>query len=98
MKCVVTGGCGFIGSALVRHLLAEGHQIVVVDDLSRGSAENLGSAREHVTMVEQDITVGLRQNRRLMSPRGHLPSGRGALSTRTRRGPGTMHASQCRRH
>lgn len=45
MKAVVTGGAGFIGSTLVDRLLAEGHQVDVVDDLSTGSLTNLGDAR-----------------------------------------------------
>lgn len=45
MRAVVTGGAGFIGSTLVDRLLAEGHQVDVVDDLSTGSLTNLGDAR-----------------------------------------------------
>jgi len=41
MKCLVTGGAGFIGSHLVGRLLADGHQAIVLDDLSTGRAENL---------------------------------------------------------
>ena len=41
MKAVVTGGAGFIGSHLCDHLIAQGHQIIVLDDLSTGSAGNL---------------------------------------------------------
>ena len=44
MVCLVTGGCGFVGSALVRRLVTEGQEVVVVDDLSRGSPENLDRA------------------------------------------------------
>jgi UDP-glucose 4-epimerase len=42
---MVTGGAGFIGSALVDRLLAEGHEVDVVDDLSSGSLTNLADAR-----------------------------------------------------
>ena len=45
MRALVTGGAGFIGSTLVDRLLAEGHEVTVVDDLSRGRLENLDSAR-----------------------------------------------------
>jgi UDP-glucose 4-epimerase len=45
MRTLVTGGAGFIGSALVDRLLAEGHTVDVVDDLSTGSLANLASAR-----------------------------------------------------
>jgi UDP-glucose 4-epimerase len=44
---------------LVRRLRAEGHEVVVVDDLSRGSLENLGTLRKEVTVVEQDVATGL---------------------------------------
>jgi UDP-glucose 4-epimerase len=45
MKALVTGGAGFIGSTLVDRLLAEGHRVDVVDDLSTGSLSNLAAAR-----------------------------------------------------
>lgn len=45
MKALVTGGAGFIGSTLVDRLLAEGHAVDVVDDLSTGSLSNLAEAR-----------------------------------------------------
>ena len=41
MKILVTGGAGFIGSQVVDGYLAEGLEVVVVDDLSRGSRENV---------------------------------------------------------
>lgn len=40
-KMIVTGGAGFIGSNLVERLLSDGHEVVVVDDLSTGSLKNL---------------------------------------------------------
>jgi UDP-glucose 4-epimerase len=45
MQALVTGGAGFIGSTLVDRLLAEGHRVDVVDDLSSGSLANLAEAR-----------------------------------------------------
>ncbi|HTX00624.1 MAG TPA: NAD-dependent epimerase/dehydratase family protein [Acidimicrobiales bacterium] len=45
MRALVTGGAGFIGSTLVDRLLAEGHEVDVVDDLSTGSLANLATAR-----------------------------------------------------
>ena len=45
MRALVTGGAGFIGSTLVDRLLAEGHAVDVIDDLSTGSLSNLADAR-----------------------------------------------------
>ena len=45
MRALVTGGAGFIGSHLVDRLLAEGHAVDVVDDLSSGRLDNLADAR-----------------------------------------------------
>ena len=40
MKYLITGGAGFIGSHLAEKLLARGDQVVVLDNLSTGSAKN----------------------------------------------------------
>jgi len=41
VKIVVTGGAGFIGSNLVKSLLAAGHQVLVIDNLTAGTLENV---------------------------------------------------------
>ena len=47
MKALITGGAGFVGSHLAEALLAEGHQVYVVDDLSTGSIENIDPFKDH---------------------------------------------------
>ena len=46
VKCLVTGGAGFIGSHLTERLLATGHEVIVLDDLSTGRDTNLGAVRD----------------------------------------------------
>ena len=46
MKVLVTGGAGFIGSHLAERLVADGHHVVVLDNLSTGSLDNLASLKE----------------------------------------------------
>jgi UDP-glucose 4-epimerase len=62
VRTLVTGGAGFIGSSLVDRLLAEGHTVDVVDDLSTGSLANLADARAQaghsLTVHQLDIRSG----------------------------------------
>lgn len=57
MHAIVTGGAGFIGSHLVDRLIADGHSVTVLDDLSRGRLANLADAREsgRVDVIEADV-------------------------------------------
>lgn len=47
MQLLVTGGAGFIGSHLSEALLADGHRVTVLDDLSTGRLENLQTTQGH---------------------------------------------------
>jgi UDP-glucose 4-epimerase len=50
-KYLITGGCGFIGSLLTRRLLAQQHEVVIIDNLSNGNI-----IYPEATLVKEDIT------------------------------------------
>jgi dTDP-glucose 4,6-dehydratase len=55
-RCIVTGGCGFIGSALVRHLCREGRDVLVVDKLTyAGCRESLREVEGRYAFLQADI-------------------------------------------
>ena len=58
MKCLVTGGAGFIGSHLVDELIEDGHEVVVIDNLSTGKKENINPKakfyRKDITHMRRD--------------------------------------------
>ncbi len=55
MKALITGGAGFIGSHLAQRLLEQGHEVVIIDDLSTGRMENIEPFRHRVEFVTGDI-------------------------------------------
>lgn len=61
-KCLVTGGAGFIGSHLVERLLERGDDVVIVDNLSTGTSENLAAIdHRRVTFVHANVSHAVEQ-------------------------------------
>ena len=58
VRVLVTGGAGFIGSHLCDRLLAEGHQVVVVDNLVTGSLDNIAhlAGRDDFRFIKHDVS------------------------------------------
>jgi nucleoside-diphosphate-sugar epimerase len=58
LKTIVTGGAGFIGSHLCQRLLAEGHDVLCVDNLLTGSLQNIEEFlnHPHFRFLQQDVT------------------------------------------
>src|SRR2546423_13408692 len=54
-KCLVTGGAGFIGSHLVERLVALGHAVRVVDNLSTGDEANLAGVEHDIEFLRGDL-------------------------------------------
>lgn len=55
MKCLVTGGAGFIGSHIVAQLLAEGHEVRILDNFSSGKRQNIRPFDGSVELAEADL-------------------------------------------
>lgn len=55
MRCLVTGGAGFIGSHIVEALITAGHKVRVLDNLSKGSLDNLAAVTGKIDFISGDI-------------------------------------------
>ncbi len=55
LKIVVTGGAGFIGSNLVHQLVADGHEVIAIDNFLLGSMDNLKGLEDKIKFLEGDI-------------------------------------------
>ena len=55
MKILVTGGAGFIGSHVCENLLARGHEVIVLDDLSTGTLVNLSAVANKIIFFQSRV-------------------------------------------
>ena len=56
MRCIVTGGAGFIGSHLVKFLLKKNFKVIVLDNLSSGNIRNISLIKDEIKFVNCDIS------------------------------------------
>lgn len=58
MRVLITGGAGFLGSHLCDHYLAEGHQVIAMDNLITGNTANIEhlAGHERFLFIKQDVT------------------------------------------
>ena len=79
MRTLITGGAGFIGSHLCERFLAEGHEVVAVDNLLTGGLENLDPFRSNpkFKFVGHDVSnpLKLRDKIECVEPSRGRPAG-----------------------
>ena len=57
MRSIVTGGAGFIGSHLVDLLIANNHEVIILDNFSTGRRGNLDHVKEKIELVKCDLAI-----------------------------------------
>jgi UDP-glucose 4-epimerase len=55
MNLIVTGGAGFVGNNLVKHLVKKGHKVTVIDNLHKGKKEDLQNVFNKIEFFEIDV-------------------------------------------
>ena len=104
MKVLLTGGCGFIGSAVVRHLMRHtDHVVINVDKMTYAASEDaLEEARGHNrhVLIRADIAdaAAMRQVFATHQPDAVMHLAAESHVDRSIDGPATFIADQCRRH
>ncbi len=103
-KVAITGGAGFIGSNLAASLIADGHEVTVVDDLSTGLKSNVD--QKNCKFIEMSIADGAKLKHELKSSevifhlgaRGSVPrSIKNPEATHSVNTTGTLNVLECAR-
>jgi len=56
VKFVVTGGAGFIGSHLAKYLVKNNHEVIIIDNLARGSLDNVAEIKKDIEFHKADVS------------------------------------------
>jgi len=99
MATLVAGGAGFVGSHLCERLIADGHQVICIDNLSTGRTANVRGLLDHpaFTLIQHDIVDGLpalppvERVYHLASPASPATYQRNAIATMRVNAEGTGH-------
>ena len=103
MKVVVTGGAGFVGSNLTRNLISRGHEVIIVDDLSTGLADNVPTSVQFVksSILDKDLigkVISKSDAVVHLAARGSVPrSIKNPVATHEVNSTGTLNVLECAR-